>query len=134
MNNLPGIFITDQDFHRLSALVEQIEGATATALDEELSRANVIAQKEIPPDIVTMNSRLKFVDEVSGQESEMTLVYPQEANLAEGRISILAPVGVALLGLKAGQSIDWQLPSGGKKRIKVQQIVFQPEAEGKWEL
>lgn len=133
-NNMPGIIITDQDFHRLSALVEQVEGAGATALDEELSRANVIAQKEIPPDIVTMNSKLRFVDEVSGQESEMTLVYPQEANLNEGRISILAPVGVALLGLRAGQSIDWVLPHGGKKRIKVQEILFQPEAQGRWEL
>ncbi|MEK2643946.1 nucleoside diphosphate kinase regulator [Bdellovibrio sp. BCCA] len=128
------IFITDQDYHRLTALVSQVEGQWAEALEEELSRANVISQKEIPRDIVTMNSRVKFLDESTGTESEMTLVYPQDAKLEEGRISILAPVGIALLGLSAGQSINWKMPNGATKKLKVQEVVYQPEASGQFEL
>lgn len=134
MNTENRIFITDQDYHRLTALVSQVEGQWAEALEEELSRANVISQKEIPRDVVTMNSRVKFLDESTGSESEMTLVYPQDAKLEEGRISILAPVGIALLGLSAGQSIDWKMPNGAIKKLKVQQVVYQPEASGQFEL
>lgn len=130
----PRIFVTDQDFHRLSALVSQTEGPLVEALEEELSRAHVISQKDIPADVVTMNSRVRFIDEVTGQESEMTLVYPQDAQLSEGRISILAPVGVALLGLSKGQSIDWKLPSGSSRKLKVKDVVFQPEAEKRFDL
>jgi len=134
MNTENRIFITDQDYHRLSALVSQVEGPWVEALEEELSRAHVIGQKEIPGNIVTMNSRVKFVDESTGSESEMTLVYPQDANLDKGRISILAPVGIALLGLSAGQSIDWKMPNGAVKKLKVQEVIFQPEAAGQFEL
>lgn len=134
MNTENRIFITDQDYHRLTALVSQVEGQWAEALEEELSRANVISQKEISRDVVTMNSRVKFLDESTGSESEMTLVYPQDAKLEEGRISVLAPVGIALLGLSAGQSIDWKMPNGATKKLKVQQVVYQPEASGQFEL
>lgn len=134
MNTESRIFVTDQDFHRLSSLVSQVEGAWADALEEELGRANVIAQKEMPNNVVTMNSRVQFLDETTGQESEVTLVYPKDADLAAGRISILAPVGIALLGLSVGQSIDWKMPSGVVKKLKVQQVLFQPEAEGEWTL
>lgn len=134
MNTDNRILITDQDFHRLSALVSQVEGRWAEALEEELSRANVISQKEIPNNVVTMNSRVQFFDETTGQASEVTLVYPQDANLSEGRISILAPVGIALLGLSVGQSIDWTMPNGIVKKLKVQGVSFQPESAGKWEL
>ncbi|WP_374077088.1 nucleoside diphosphate kinase regulator [Bdellovibrio bacteriovorus] len=134
MNTENRIFITDQDYHRLTALVSQVEGQWAEALEEELSRANVISQKEIPHDVVTMNSRVKFLDESTGSESEMTLVYPQDAKLEAGRISILAPVGIALLGLSAGQSIDWKMPNGATKKLKVQEVIYQPEASGQFEL
>lgn len=134
MNTNNRILVTDQDFHRLSALVSQVDGQWAEALEEELSRANVISQREIPNDVVTMNSRVRFIDETSGQESEITLVFPQDANLSEGRISILAPVGIALLGLSVGQTIDWKMPSGVVKKLKVQGVIFQPESSGQWEL
>lgn len=133
-NSEPRILVTDLDFHRLSALVSQVEGPFAEALEEELSRANVIAQKEIPKSVVTMNSRVQFLDEVTGQESEMTLVYPQDAKLEEGRLSILAPVGIALLGLSVGQEINWKLPNGQSKKLKVQAVTYQPEASGNFEL
>lgn len=134
MNTDSRIFITDQDFHRLSSLASQVEGRWAEALEEELSRAHVISQKEIPRNVVTMNSRVQFVDETTGQTSEVTLVYPQDANLSEGRISILAPVGIALLGLSVGQSIDWTMPNGIVKNLKVLGVTFQPESAGQWEL
>lgn len=134
MNTENRIFITDQDYHRLMTLVSQAEGPWAEALEEELGRANVISQKEIPNTIVTMNSKVKFVDESTGSESEVTLVYPRDAKLEEGRISILAPVGIALLGLSVGQSIDWKMPNGATKKLKVQAVVYQPEAAGQYEL
>lgn len=134
MSTLPRLLITDQDFHRLTALVSQIDGPQADALDEELSRADVVSHKEVPSDIVTMNSRVRFLDETTKQESEMTLVYPQDAKLEENRISILAPVGVALLGLKVGETIDWKMPNGSVKKLKVLHIEFQPEAAGQFDL
>ena len=134
MNTGNRIFITDQDYHRLMTLVGQEEGPMAEALEEELSRANVIAQAEIPRDVVTMNSKVKFWDASAEQENEITLVYPQDANLTEGRVSVLAPVGVALLGLSVGQSIDWKMPNGAIKKLKVKAITFQPEAAGQFTL
>lgn len=134
MSTQPRIFITDQDYHRLEALVSQLDTEAALTLEDELSRAHITPQREIPSDVVTMNSRVRFVDDVSGQEQEMTLVYPKDANLEEGRISILAPVGVALLGLSVGQSIEWRLPNGTSRRLRVKEVVFQPEAEGNFEL
>lgn len=128
------IFVTDLDYQRLSSLAAQTESDTGLALEEELSRANVIAQKDIPPTVVTMNSRVKFVDEITGQEQEMTLVYPKDANLEKSQISILAPIGVALLGLSVGQAIDWKLPNGSVKKLKVKEVLFQPESQGQYGL
>lgn len=134
MNTGNRIFITDQDYHRLMTLVAQEESTMAEALEEELSRANVIAQAEIPRDVVTMNSKVKFWDASTDHESEITLVYPQDANLQEGRVSVLAPVGIALLGLSVGQSIDWKMPNGAVKKLKVKAVTFQPEAAGQFTL
>lgn len=134
MNTGNRIFVTDQDFHRLMTLVSQEESAMAEALEEELSRANVMAQTEIPQDVVTMNSKVKFCDESTGQESEITLVYPKDANLEQGRVSILAPVGIALLGLSVGQTIDWKMPNGAMKKLQVKEVTFQPEAAGQYTL
>lgn len=134
MNSSNRIFITDQDYQRLSALLSREEGDWVEIFEEELNRAHIISQKEISQNIVTMNSRFRFLDESSGSSSEMTLVYPKDASLDEGRISIFAPVGMALLGLTTGQSIDWKMPNGSVKRLTVQEVLFQPEAEGHFNL
>lgn len=134
MSTNPQIYLTDQDFQRLQILISEAEGAVAEALDEELARANVVAQKDIPRDIVTMNSKIEYVDVKTGDKNIVSLVYPQDANFDEGKISVLAPIGAALLGLKAGESIDWKLPNGQVKKVKVEQILFQPEAEGQFNL
>ena len=134
MNTQPHIFVTDQDYHRLSALVGQYDNEAALQLEEELSRAHIVPQAEIPQSVVTMNSRLRYRDEGTGIEHEAALVYPQDANLEKGAISVLAPVGAALLGLSVGASIDWKMPNGAIKKITVTAVIFQPEAEGQFNL
>lgn len=134
MSTNPQIYLTDQDFQRLQILISEADGAVAEALDEELARANVVAQKDIPRDVVTMNSKIEYIDVKTGDKNIVSLVYPQDANFEEGKISVLAPIGAALLGLKVGESIDWKLPSGQVKQVKVEQILFQPEAEGQFNL
>lgn len=128
------LLITEQDYERLSLLVQHVVGDAAAHLDEELGRAQVVSQKQIPTDVVTMNSKIRFMDEQTGRESEVTLVYPKEADVTKSRVSILAPVGTALIGLRIGQSINWPMPSGKSRKLKVVSIVYQPEASGDWEL
>lgn len=127
------IVVTEPDLERLSRMVEAQPPRNAPAceaLEAELARAEVVASEEIPPDVVTMNSRARFVDEDLDEELELTLVYPRDADVARGRVSVLAPVGAALLGLSVGQSIAWPLPNGGKRRLRVSAVLYQPEAAG----
>jgi regulator of nucleoside diphosphate kinase len=128
------LLITDQDYERLSLLLQHAHADAAALLDEELGRARVVSQKEIPRDVVTMNSQVRFKDEETGKESEVTLVYPKDADVTKSRVSILAPVGMALIGLRLGQSIDWPMPNGKVRKLKVISIAYQPEANGDWDL
>lgn len=129
------IYITDKDMARLEKLLK-VTQKTQNVLDleDELSRAISVPSEKIPADVVTMNSKVRFKDEVTGEESEVTLVYPQEANADEGRVSILAPVGAALLGLSIGQAIEWTMPTGRKRKFKIISVLFQPEAAGRFDL
>lgn len=97
-------------------------------LREELIRANVVEPDEIGASVVTMNSTVRFVDEQTDKQYELTLVYPDQAG-DPGTVSIFAPVGSALLGLSVGQSIEWQVPGGRQLRLRVDSIVDQPEAQ-----
>jgi regulator of nucleoside diphosphate kinase len=127
------ILVTETDLERLERLIalqRRRESSACDALDEELARAEVVPSREIPPEVVTMNSRARFVDEDRGEEMEVTLVYPPDADATQGRVSVLAPVGAALLGLTVGQSIEWPLPHGGTRRMRVSAVVYQPEAAG----
>ena len=130
MTDLPQIHITQGDLDRLLQLVEAYPGQRFEKLESELVRAKVVPREKIPPDTVTMNSRVVFEDEASGERREITLVYPGNADIDAGRISVLVPVGTALLGLRAGQSIDWQLPNGDKRRYRIVSVPFQGEATG----
>lgn len=134
MTRAPSIYLTQQDFDRLMDLLEAYAagagGRRFDQLEEELSRAKIVPPGQIPADTVTMNSRVVFEDEQTGERREVTLVYPKDANIDAGRISILVPVGSALLGLRVGQSIDWTLPSGQKHRYRVVAVPYQPEAAG----
>lgn len=133
-SNTRRIILTAQDVTRLHRVLEQYatgkNAGACEALEAELDDAEVVDPSQIPSDVVTMNSRVRYVDEHTGEEHEVTLVYPFEANADEGRVSILAPVGAALLGLAIGQSIAWLMPDGSAKRLRVVALPYQPEASG----
>jgi len=127
----PSITVTRLDLQRLERLLDSLEeyGPAAEALEAELSRANVVGHDEVPPGVVTMNSSVRCREEGSGKEYLLTLVYPEDAG-GEGKVSILAPVGTALLGLTVGQSIDWPAPGGKTLKLSLLDITYQPEAAG----
>lgn len=128
MDSLPQIYLTQNDLDQLLKLVESQPGKRFEKLESELVRANVVSREKIPRDVVTMNSRVVFENETTRERREITLVYPGGADIDAGRISVLVPVGTALLGLRAGQSIDWELPGGEKQRFRIVEVPFQPEA------
>jgi len=127
MSGDPSLYLTQDDLQRLSRLLEGQDGRFAN-LEGELARASVVPREEIPPDVVTMKSRVLFENETTGERREVTLVYPNDADIDAGKISVLVPVGTALLGLRVGQSMDWTLPSGDKHRYRVITVPYQPES------
>ena len=128
------VVITNQDIERLDALLNSLGNSSAGILETELERASVVPPESVPTDVVTMNSIVSFTDEATGEERRIALVYPNNANASEGRISVLAPLGSALLGLKVGQVFEFPLPNGKHKRIRVTSVDFQPEAMGAYDL
>jgi len=131
MARLPRIVLSRFDRDRLERLLEKVgPRADLDALREEIERAEVVEPEAMPRDVVTMNSVVRFVDEESGRESEIVLVFPGHADVESRRISVLAPVGSALLGLSVGDSIDWPLPNGRTRRLRVVAVAYQPEAAG----
>lgn len=122
---MPGnrrIIISENDVERLKRL------ASHPRLAAELSKAVVVDPDRVPPDVVTMNSRVLFEDESTGERREVTIVFPQEADASGRRVSVLAPVGTALLGLATGQSIVWPFPDGVSHCLRVLDITYQPES------
>ena len=130
MTDLPTIYLTQKDMDRLLKLVEAHPAKRFDKLEGELVRATVVPREEIPADVVTMNSRVIFENETTRERREITLVYPGSADIDAGKISVLVPVGTALLGLRVGQAIDWELPGGEKQRYRIVEVPFQPEAAG----
>jgi regulator of nucleoside diphosphate kinase len=133
------IYVTEPDYHRLSALIETtrerdgVDIEYLKKLEAELDRAEIVDSKDIPKNVITMRSRVRLKDVATGQANTYSLVFPTEADFIEGKISILAPIGTAILGYKAGDTIEWSVPSG-LRRIKVDEILYQPEASGDYEL
>lgn len=130
------IYISEFDLTRLKELIKVAEEfgdkrilKYLDELDEELDRADLIKPQEIPNDVITMNSTFRLRDLDKGEEVVYTLVFPGEADSAKGKISILAPIGTAVLGYRLGDTIEWEVPAG-LKRFKVEEIVYQPEAAG----
>jgi regulator of nucleoside diphosphate kinase len=128
----PHIKVTDIDLERLQKYMNA-SGVLPT-LEEELARAEIVAAENVPPTLVTMNSRVVFEDLQTHRRREVTVVYPQDADIDHGRISVMSPVGAALLGLSVGQEIDWSLPSGRTARFRIAEIPYQPEASGDFHL
>ena len=130
MTALPSITVSSLDLARLEGLLATAQNsAAATALEEELSRAEVIEPKAVPPTLVTMNSTVRFAFEQSDEQFELTLCYPRDAG-APGTVSVLAPIGSALLGLSVGDSIDWPVPGGDQRRVRILDLLYQPERAG----
>ena len=102
-------------------------------LEDELNGARVVPSKDIPEDVVTMNSKVRLKDLNSGEEVVYSLVYPGDADVAENKISVLAPIGTALIGYRVGDAIEWKVP-GGLKRLKLEEILYQPERAGDYHL
>ena len=132
MTDLPQIYLTQNDMDRLLELVEAQSGKGLENLENELVRAHVVPRDKIPEDVVTMNSEMLVRDLDSGNEMTFTLVFPSAADLERGRISVLAPVGTALLGYRVGDTIEWKVP-GRVRRLCIEKILYQPEAAGDYD-
>lgn len=132
------IEMTEFDHHRLRTLLDKISRehpVTAgdwghfRALREKLERARCVDSAEIASQVVTMGSTVRFQELESGESWTFTLCYPQEARIDEGRISVLAPLGVAILGQRVGDILDWPIRHGSV-RIRITKLAYQPEAAG----
>ncbi|WP_323815591.1 nucleoside diphosphate kinase regulator [Cellvibrio sp. NN19] len=113
------LLISTADYQQLIKLIERYDTPAADALDEELGRPDLVKTQETPIDAVSMGSTVTFIDLDSNEENTVSLVYPEEANVAEMKISVLSPVGSALIGLRVGGEIDWPVPQGKVRRLKV---------------
>lgn len=127
------IIITNTDLERLLPVLDHYDTPASESLDTELHRAVIVDQRVVPPDVVTMNSEVEYEDCDTFARRSVRVVYPKDADFERGRVSVLAPIGSALLGLRVHQSIEWTVP-GGRKRIRVVELRYQPEACGDYEL
>lgn len=134
------IWLTAQDYNRLKHLLadltRQSRGMQAgvETLEEILDLARVVHQQKVPGNVVTMNSRVLFEDVSTGEEGTVTVVYPADADASGGRISVLSPVGAALLGEAEGAEVELPLPHGQTRRIRINSVLYQPEAQGDFAL
>ena len=133
LNTKPEIIISSLDADRLYALMESLPAnsfAGEKELEAELGRANIVEPHEVPATVVTMNSTVNFVVESTGEEFTLTLVYPKNIDSSGDKISILAPIGSALLGLSQGDQIEWPKPGGGLVTVTIKEVTYQPERAG----
>ena len=128
------IHVTAEDMQRLRNILSARTRTSARdhahleSLWDELDRAIVVSAEDAPADVVTMRTRVRIRDLGSGQQADYTLVYPWETDLASNRVSVLAPLGTALLGYREGDQIEWRMP-GGVRRLHVERILHQPKAK-----
>jgi regulator of nucleoside diphosphate kinase len=137
MKNPRRVHITQNDRDRIEKLlgqpqVEPDDVGYLDALRGELERAVIVAPEKIPADVVTMNSVVSIVDEQSHEEDTYTLVYPEEADIEVGKVSVMAPLGTAMLGYRVGDVFEWTVPAG-KRRWRIASVEYQPEAAGKFD-
>ncbi|MDD5642417.1 MAG: nucleoside diphosphate kinase regulator [Syntrophales bacterium] len=133
------IYITKFDLERLEELLAVAaefsyrDRGDLEKLEEELHKGNVVDSKEVPPNVVTMNSRMRLLDVDRNQSMVYTLVFPKDADLDAGKLSILSPIGTAIFGYSVGDVIEWRVPKG-IRRIKIEEVLYQPEAAGDYHL
>lgn len=119
--------LTELDFVRLEKLTAQ---ALPAALAELLDAADVLPSREMPPDVVTMNSQVEVEDPSTRERQKITVCYPGDAQPGAGFVSVLSPVGIGLLGVKSGTLAKWDMPNGAQGAVRVVAVLFQPEASG----
>jgi regulator of nucleoside diphosphate kinase len=125
-NTVPPIKISDVDHRNLSALLNSLPPKAkeaAEGLEEELARADVVPSSSLPHDVVAMHSSVVYEDVDTGRVMMVQLTYPEHADIERGRVSVLAPIGAALLGLRAGDVIEWPLPDGRTARLRIKQLI-----------
>ena len=131
------IYITNIDRDRIKKILEkmsensQAPDKSVDKLEGELSRAVVVDSQQVPRDVITMNS--KALLQLNDENIEVSLVYPDDADLSAMKLSIFSPIGTAILGYKEGNTVDWEVPSGTSK-IHIKKILYQPEAAGDYDL
>ncbi len=134
MENKP-IYITAFDLERLQKLISKAQfteyrkSEYLKVLETEIARATVVAPQDIPNDVITMNSVVQLQDIDTKEKEVYTLVFPDDADLAKGKISIFAPIGTAMLGYKVGDLFEWKVPAG-TRRLRVEKVLYQPEDSG----
>ncbi len=132
------IVVTSLDLERLRALIadcrrDQTENPESLKLlERELDRAQVVSPLDVPPDVVTMNSTVRVTSTENRRGMTWTIVYPHEADFDENRMSVLAPIGTALLGYRAGDVVEWEVPAG-RRQFRITKVLHQPEAAGQLE-
>lgn len=132
------IYITELDMERLkerlleSEAVPEGDRENLAELEQELMRAEVVSPQEVPGDVITMNSLVRLKDLDTKKELTYTLVFPADADAAQNKISVLAPIGTALIGYRVGDIITWEVPAG-RRRLKVEEVLYQPEAAGDYD-
>lgn len=137
MHTTPAITLTNLDHKRLSAIASAQSGQSAEVsriLSWELENALIIESAKISSNIVTMNSRVTVRDNATGNTRIFTLVYPEDEDISIGNLSILTPVGAALIGLSVGETLEWTTRDGRDKEMTVVEILYQPEADGRFDL
>ncbi len=132
------IYITKTDLERLRAKLAQRRATSggseySATLQAELEKAVIVESKEIPGDVITMHSTLELTDLDTGETEVHTLVFPDEADIGQRKLSVLAPIGTAVLGYRVGDEFEWKVPAG-VRRLKVSKVLYQPEASGDWDL
>jgi regulator of nucleoside diphosphate kinase len=131
MNN-ENIIVTTADHAELNSVITFTGKVSERAkwelrlLENELKRAQIVPSEEVPSDVITMNTRAEFLDLESGERMEFTLVLPADANINDGQISVLAPLGTAMLGYRVGDTFEWPVPYG-IRHLKIIKVHFQPE-------
>ena len=131
MAKAAAIYLTELDLTRLENAANRAGSNSPLAglVDDLIARANVVPGNKLPADVVTMNSVVCVVDD-TGAEQELTLVYPEEANVASAKLSVLSPMGAALLGARVGKSVKYSAPNGAQRSLRIDRVAFQPEAAG----
>lgn len=132
------IFITANDLKRLEEVIaaEHIshrDRGDLKALVAEMKKARVVDSREVPNTVVTLNSKLRLRDLNDDHEMAVTLVFPSDSNIEHGKLSVMSPIGTAVLGYSEGDTIEWDVP-GGRRKIRIEKVLYQPEAAGDFHL